>query len=455
MNVEKDCFQEGQKIALPIKDRVEDMSLSEIYASPRPPQLPKKLPKLINAVTSQTPAEFKATVSQAAFPALAIYPNHLSFTYIDNQPRELRISCLVVGGTGSGKDTCQGQPLNHILRDARERDEVNRKRLADFNAEYNSKAANCEKPKRPDDLIIQIIKSDVTRAALYQRMEEAQGAPLYIKMNEIEQWDKVEGATGRNNQFTTLKLADDEQNDFGSDRAGTQSVTVSGNLHLNWNANTTPSKALKYFQHAMTDGPISRLTLATTPRFEIGSDMPIFGRYDEKYDEKLRPFIKNLKKATGSIVCKKAQQMVKTLKEELDDYLVLTQDEVHNNLARRALVHVFRKACLIYSANGMAWEKSIYDFCRWSLHYDLWLKLKLFGDAIRNDDKKVQLSKHGPQNLLAQLTNDEKKVFTYDELVKVRQQRGMDTKGTRRLLSKWKQRGHIKQLTDDTYERLR
>ena len=245
MNNYVDSIQEGQQLALPFKKTSEEMTLSEIYGSPAPPRLPKKLPKLVNFITSLTPPEYKATVAQATFPPLAVYPKGLSFKYIDNQQRQLRISCLVVGGTGTGKDTSLRQPLKHILRDVSERDEVNRRRLADFNAEYNRKSANSEKPERPTDLVIQKIKNDITRAALLQRMDEAQGAPLYCQMSELEQWDKVEGASGRNNQFTLLKLADDEWNDVGADRAGTQSVTASGSLFLNWNANTTPSKALR------------------------------------------------------------------------------------------------------------------------------------------------------------------------------------------------------------------
>lgn len=453
----KDCFQEGQVVALPIKEKVfEEMSLSDIYASPRPPQLPRKLPKMVSVITSQTPPEFQSTVAQATFPSLGIYPQNLSFRYIDNQTRDLRINCVTIGPTGSGKDTCLRQPLRHILQDALERDVVNRKRLADFNAEYNKTPANSKKPDRPDDLIIQCLKSDITKASLYQRMDEAQGAPLYVRINELEMWDKIEGATGRNNQFTVLKYTDDEDNDFGADRAGTQSVSASGSLHLNWNANTTPAKALKYFQYVMTDGPISRLTLATTPNLEIGSDMPVFGKYDGKYDTKLRPFIENLKAATGQdIVCKPVLQIIRTLKQELDEFLILSQDEVLNNLSRRALVHAFRKACLIYAANGMKSEPALFDFCRWSLHYDLYLKIRLFGDAIRNEDKKLKFSKRGPQNMIAELTTAEKKVFTYQELVQLRRQKGMDEKGTGKLLSKWKSRGLIRQLTDDSFERLK
>ena len=386
MIVEKNCFQEGALSPLPLKG-IEQMSLTEIYESSTPPKLPQKLPKLVSTVTSQTPEAFKATVAQAMFPSLAIYPIDLSFKYLDGQERELRLNCLTAGPTGSGKDTCLRPVLKHILADAVQRDAINRGRLAEFNAEYNSKAANAEKPHRPEDLRIQVLQPDVTRAALYLRMVEAQGAPL---------------------------------------------------------------------QYVMNDGPISRLTLATTPNLEIGSDMPVFGKYDDKYDAKLRPFIENLKNATGrNLVCKPAIQIVKQIKQELDDYLVLTQEEILNNLSRRALVHVFRKACLIYAANGMKSEPALYDFCRWSLHYDLYLKMRLYGDAIRKEDNNVKFSKRGPQNLLAELTNEEKKVFSYDELVKLRLQRGMDEKGTRKLLSKWKQRGYIRLLTDDSFERVK
>ena len=445
--------EEGQATALPPSKPFEEKTLQEIYADNVPPQLPCKLPKLVKSVTSETPFKFKPTVAQAMFPPLSIYPRKLEFIYLDNQPRELRSNCLVVGGTGDGKDTCTRQPINHILADAKQRDEINRVRLAGFNAEYNRASANAQKPQRPEDLVIQTIKSDVTRAALYQRMDEAQGAPLYIRMNELEQMDKLEGSTGRNNQFTVLKLADDEGNDFGADRAGTQSVTASGCLFLNWNANTTVGKCLRYFQYVLTDGPISRLSLATVPLPEIGSKMPVFGKYDQRYDDKLRPYIQNLKQATGTIKCQKALQMAATLKEECDDFAILTQDRVFDNLTHRALVHAFRKGCLLYAANGMKWESTIFDFCRWSLHYDLWLKMRLFGDAIRKDDAGFQVSKHGPKSLLDELPTDADGVFTFEALSQLRVKKGMDANGTAKLLSKWKQRGHIEQIGDKIYKK--
>lgn len=425
-------------------------SLSRMFASNVPPAIPQNLPRLVKTVIKHTPRLYQATVAQAMFPALATYPKHLSFRYIDNQQRELRMNCLIIAGTGTGKDICTKQPLSHIIADIKQRDEINRERLKKYNEEYNNKANNKQKPQRPDDLVIQTIKSDVTKAALVQRMDDAQGAPLYVRMNELEQWDKVEGATGRSNQFTVMKQNDDEENDFGSDRASTQSVTGSGSLHLNWNANTTISKAMKYFRFVVTDGPISRLCLATIPDCEIGSDIPVFGDYDTAYDEALKPYIDNLKAATGVVDCQQAKKLIKRLKAECADFARLSQDTVFDNLTHRALVHAFRKACLLYAANGMKWERSIEDFCRWSLLYDLYLKMKFWGDQIRSADGDVQVSKRGPESLLDSLPSE----FTLEDAMRVRQQKGMDARRARKMISTWQSRDFVIQMSDVSFKKL-
>ena len=425
--------------------------LTKLFASETPPAIPDDVPKLVKAVTCNTPDKYKATVAQAMFPGLMAYPKKLGFVYIDNQVRELRANCLIVAGTGSGKDSCTKQPLTHIIADMKARDEENRKRLKEFNDEFNSKASNKQKPQRPADLIIQTIKSDITKAALVQRMDEAQGAPLYVRINELEQWDKIEGSSGRGNQFTTLKLCDDEGNDYGTDRAGTQSVTVSGSLHLNWNANTTTAKAIKYFRYVLTDGPISRLCLATIPEEEIGAEISVFGTYDEKYDAALKPYIENLKQATGTIDCQEAKALARKLKDECADFARLSQDRVFDNLSHRALVIAFRKACVLYAANGMKWEKSIETFCRWSLFYDLYIKMTVFGDLIRHADDDIQTSKRGPQNLLVMLPAE----FSFDDAKFVRQQQGLSTDNyhTKKMIRNWIDRKFVTQYSELSFKK--
>ena len=423
--------------------------LSKLFASKLPPEIPKVLPKLVKVVTQHTPQRYKATVAQAMFPPLSTYSRKLSFMYIDNQERDLRSCCLIIAGTGTGKDSCTKQPLQHIIADMVERDKENRIRLKKFNDEYNNKANNKQKPQRPDDLIIQTLKYDITKAALVQRMDDAQGAPLYIRLNELEQWDKIEGSTGRNNQFTTLKLCDDEGNDFGSDRASAQSVMASGCLHLNWNANTTPGKVMKYFKNVLTDGPISRLCLATVREQEIGSDIAVYGEYGSEFDQALKPFIDNLKAATGVIDCPQAKKLARKLKEECAEFARLSQDRVFDDLSHRALVAVFRKACLLYAANGMRWEKAIESFCRWSLFYDLYLKMKLWGDQIRYASADVPTSKRGPQSLLDQLPD----VFSIEDAKRIRQRQGYDVIKTGNMVSTWKKREYVVQMADGSYKK--
>ena len=423
--------------------------LSKVFASKEPPKIPEVLPKLVKVVTQSTPKKFIATVAQAMFPPLATYPKKLSFVYVDNQVRELRINCLIVAGTGTGKDMCTKQPLTHIIADMKERDEQNRDRLKKYNEACNSKANNKQNPPRPTDLVIQVIKSNITYAALVQRMDEAQGAPLYVRLNELEQWDKIEGCTGRSNQFTNLKLCDDEGNDFGADRASTQSVMGSGCLHLNWTANTTTSKVLKYFRYVVTDGPVSRLCLATIPEDEIGGDIPVFGEYGNEYDEALKPYINNLKNATGVIDCPEARKLIKKLKNECADFARLSQDSVFDNLSHRALVHVFRKACLLYAANGMKWERAIEGFCRWSLFYDLYLKMMLFGDLIRQAEGDVSTSKRGPQSLLELLPDE----FTVEDAANVRRKMGMEASQARHMISVWVSRRHVYQISDISFKK--
>lgn len=429
-------------------------ALTEIYLSTQPPRLPEKLPKLVKIVTSKTPDDLKPTVSQGMFPPLGVYPRDLRFLYIDNQYRELRINCLTVGGTGSGKDTSLKQPLKHLTGPMVERDKVNRQRLKEFNEKYNSTKSNKDKPKRPDDLIIQKVGADLTPARLSQLMDDSQGAFLYTQLNEFEQWYGIEGIRGQSCTFKNLKLADDEDNPFGQERAGAQSVNYMGPLGLNWNASTTPNKLQVMFRYSLIDGPVSRICLATTPDVGLAAPMPRYGIYDEAYDKALEPYIERLKEATGEIICKPASRLIERLKAECDQYTVVSQDEVFDNLSHRALVHTFRKACLLYAANGMKWEKAIEGFCRWSLHYDLWLKLHFFADQIRNANSQTQTSKRGPRNLLEQISTKEDRIFTYRDAVSVRLKNNKDEACTGNMLSQWKSRGYIEDLGNGRFRKL-
>jgi hypothetical protein len=302
---------------------------------------------------------------------------------------------------------------------------------------------------------VKSVAADITKARLSELMADSQGNIVHTRMVELDQWFAVEGyKPGPNCPFTYMKMTDDEDNPFGQERVGSQSVTYQGPLSINWNASTTPSKAAYYFRNAMTDGPISRLQLATVPDRGLGAPMPVHGKYDDKYDAKLKPYIDNLRQVHGVIDCRQAKRMAERLKDELDDFVVQSGDDVLNNLGRRALVAAFRKGCLLYAANGKKWEKAIEGFCRWSLHYDLWLKLHFFGDMIRHADSQVKTSRRGPANLLQQIPTKEDGTFTYQDAVLIRIKNGKEEEGTNVMLNQWVSRGHIERVGGGIFRRI-
>lgn len=427
----------------------DQLTLSEIYASPTPPRMNrKKMPRLLKAVTMCTPDVNIECVSQAAFPALEAHPINLEAKYIDNRYRQLRAANIVVAETGIGK-ACVDLPIKHIMADIEATTQLERKRENEYRQKFTIRNSNQDKPKR-QKYRIRNLMADLTNAALVLRTEDNDGAPLYCKMNELEQWSKIENGSGGKNQFTLMKLNDDEGNLFGAERAGTQSITAATSLFLNWNASTVPSKLIRYLRNVVTDGPISRVTLATIPDPGIGADCPVFGNYDESYDAQLKPFIDNLNAATGQIECPQACKMIRRLKAECDEFAIASSDRVFDNLTHRALVHVFRKAICLHVANGMKWERSIETFCRWSLHYDLWLKMHYFGDLIRQADQDTPVSKNGPRNMLELLPDE----FTSNELSDVRYLQGKDREGTANQIYQWVYRGLISQLTADRYKKI-
>lgn len=432
------------------------LSWEEVFASEQLPPLPSALPALIETTISQTPDLLKGTVAQVAPVAYSIYPRGLSFVYIDGRTREPRMNCLLVAKEGGGKE-CITPPIKHILAEVKEVSKRDRRRLKEFNDKYNRARSDEEKPKRPDDLDIRWLFPDITRPRLSQAMEDAQNAFLFLKLNELEDWDRLEGAKGRANSFSLMKLVDDEDNDFGQDRVGAQSVNADGCLRLNYVADTTEPKLKKYFRYIHGEGPLSRLTLGGIPTVEIGAPIPVFGSYDKKYDDSIRPFIENLKKATGTITCKQAQKMTEKLKAEIDEFTSKTQSRILDTLSHRSLVAVFRRACLIYAANGMVWEPEIEYYCRWSMQVDLYLKYKLFAEDIREATENIKMAKRGPQSLLDKITVDEQGVFTFEEVLRVYTAEGKepDEKRVNNMLSQWKTRGYIEGLSNGNYKKAK
>ena len=414
-----------------------------------PPSMPKKLPKLIQLLVSKTPDIYKPAVAHAVFPALAAHLYKVKFRYIDNVLHEATLMNVLMAGTGAGKD-CISQPINYIMADIRKRDEENLQREKQWKQEVSSKGANKDKRQRPEGLIIQEVDPDMTNPAFVMRMAEADGHFLYTKMNEIDQFDALRGSGRGGQQFQIMCLAFDPNNRYGQTRVGTGSVTEKVCIRFNWNAATTIQKGQRYFRNVLTDGPISRINFCTIPEREIGAEMPVYGTYDAAFEEELRPYIDRLTKAVGEVDCPHAFKLAQKMVEESADFARLSQSRVYENLSFRANVIAWLKGCLLYVANGCKWTRDIEDFVRWSLQYDMWCKMRFFGEDIENADKVQELPRKGPRNLLELLPDE----FTIQDAINVRRQQGMNAKGYAPMIRMWKNRHYIEQRTENSYKKI-
>ena len=404
-----------------------------------PPAMPKRLPPLIKLLISRTPKIYQPAVAHAVFPALGAHLWKTHFRYIDNVLHEATLMNVLMGETGAGKN-CISEPINHILKDIRQRDMDNLRREKEWKREMQTKGANKDKRQRPEGLVIQEIDPDMTNAAFVMRLAEAEERFLYTKMNEIDQFDALKTNANKKAHFQIMCLAFDPGNVYGQTRVGTSSVSDRVCIRFNWNASTTIRKGQAYFRSVLTDGPISRINFCMIPRREIGSEMPVYGTYGADFEEELRPYIERLDKARGVVECRQASNLAKKLVEECAEFARLSQNRVYENLSFRANVIAFLKAMVLYVAHGEKWDKSMEDFVRWSLQYDLWCKMRFFGRAIEAQEESDESTQSkGPQNLLDLLPE----IFTREEASAMRQRIGIRNDSLSQMLNNWKQRNYI------------
>ena len=416
-----------------------------IYAEV-PPQLPAKLPKLIKLLTSKVEDDFKAPVAMAVFPPLAAHLKGVNFRYIDNQVHEAAMMNLLVAPMSSGKSAVNG-PINSIIEDLVQMDKVNRQKEQEWKDEVNTMGDNKKKPVRPEDICIRIVSPDLTRAAYIQRLDDAQKAGdayLYCKMDEVDMLRKF------NDPSQLIRLCWDNSED-GQERVGTKSVTARVKTRFNWNASSTIAVTQKFFSvREVADGAVSRLSLATIFRSEF-APCPVVGEYDAQFKSQLAPYIHQLNAASGFKECRKARQLIERLGSELMELAQLAYNKPYAEFAKRGLANGFRRAMVLYLANGEKWEKPIEDFIEWSVKYDLWCKMRFFGNQMQeaiDADSRMVYHATGVSNLL---------LFVHDTFDKVEIQRVCQIHGTKTklaiLLCNWKKRGFIVKNEDGTFSK--
>ena len=212
----------------------------------------------------------------------------------------------------------------------------------------------------------------------------------------------------------------------------------------------SPDLTQKFFSiKEVADGAVSRLNLCTIIRDDF-APRPVVGEYDGTFKAALRPYIDYLNGAYGVVDCKKARQLAERLEAEIMETAQLADNKSYAEFAKRSLANGYRKAMVLYLANGEKWEKSIEDFIEWSVKYDLWCKMRFFGmkmdEAIDSDRRLVNHS--GPNNLLSFVPD----TFSLMDIQAVYQMQGKKGRLSS-LLAMWVKRGHIEKNADGTYSK--
>ena len=416
-----------------------------IYADV-PPQMPAKLPKLVKLLTSKVPADFKPAVAMAVFPPLAAHLKGVSFRYTDNQVHEPAMMNLLVAAMSSGKSLVNG-PIDCIIDDLVQMDKVNRQKEQDWKDEVSTMGDNKKKPVRPEDICIRIVSPDLTRAAYIQRLDDVQKAGdgfLYCKMDEVDMLKKF------NDPSQLIRCCWDCSLD-GQERVGVKSVTAQVKTRFNWNASSTIAVTQKFFSvREVADGAVSRLSLATIIRPDF-APRPVVGEYDALFKAQLAPYIHHLNGTSGFKDCKKARLLIERLENEIMETAQLAYNKPYAEFAKRGLANGFRRAMVLYLANGEKWEKPIEDFIEWSVKYDLWCKMRFFGNQMQeaiDADSRMVYHATGVSNLL---------LYVHDTFDKVEIQRVCQIHGTKTklaiLLCNWKKRGFIVKNEDGTFSK--
>lgn len=399
-----------------------------------PPEMPKKLPRVIAHLVKNVPEVCRPAVANAVFPALAAHLKGVKFWLIDGTEKEATFMCVTMAKQSSGKSAVN-KPIEYVIADIVERDELSRKREQDWKDAMAQKGANKEKPKRPDDICVQVLVSDMTNAAFVQRMKDADGKYLYTNLEELDLLKQLQ-TNGTKDVGKIICLCFDNGK-YGQERVGTQSVTARVDLRWNWNASSTIQKGIKFFQGRLVDGTLSRINVCTIVQDK--SKPFVYGRYDDKYAEQLKPYITNLNLATGHVECKQALDLAQRMLDKCQEDADLTDDDVLQDLAYRAVTIAYLKAMVLFICNDMTWSREIAEFAQWSLDYDLWCKQHFFGQQITEDKLHENVRQtRGRQNLLDLLPD----TFTLQQAQEMRRQQGMDD-AAQHMIRTWVYRGYV------------
>ena len=398
---------------------------------------PTKGTDFVKIALSQASKDMQNVLLPMIFPALASHLSCVKFCYSDGKWHEMcgQMGHLI-GSSGVGK----GQ-LSHLvealMRSFRQHDNVEFGKLVDWQRQMKTKAANKEKPERPD-VSFWFPPANMTNAAFLQNAmacEEQGGRTQYINLPEVDAADQLFGGHKQVSQMV--------RNIYDMQRAGALRATAEGVIgnpvmRVNMSFTSTPDSARNFYKKDMQNGFFGRIPFTFKPRGARSGKIPRQGAYGDDFLGQLDKYLVRLDSCKGEFLVKPLNKVADKLAEDMAKIADLADDDTLWELSHRSIFAAWKKGAVLWILNDQTWSRSIGEFVEWFCYYDLWSKVQVFGDMLAagsaDDDRK-----RGPQNMLDLLGD----TFTRQQLEALRVENGKNQKGATAQLCNWTNRGFI------------
>ncbi len=405
------------------------------------PMMPKlgKGTECIKILLSQVSKDVREPLVPMVFPILGAHVSGTEFQYPDltwKEPCGMMANLVAESGGNKGQ-------LSHLIeaicRDFRLHDETELKKLVEWQKQMKTRGANKEKPARPD-VAFWFPPADVTNPAFIQNamaLEALGGRTQYINMPEVEMADRMCG--GHRQVTQVLRNIYDKQR-AGALRATADGVTGNPILRANLTISSTPFATRKFYKYDLHNGTFGRMVFSYKPRTSRDGKIPRIGKFSDEFYQQLDEFLVRLDSCKGRFIIKPLNWLTDKLAGDMATMADLADDDVLWDCSKRALVSAWKAGCILWVLNNQTWTKSMGDVVEWLVYHDIWSKMQIFADMLKDGDTSTtEASKTGPKNMLDSLPD----TFNEAQLEALRTSLGKNPEGTKNQLYQWTFRGFI------------
>ena len=400
--------------------------------APKMPTLGKGT-ECIKILLSQASKDMHEPLVPMLFPVLGAHVSGAEFQYPDLSRKETCGQMANLVAESGGNKGQLSQLVEAICRDFRRHDDEELKKLVEWQKQMKTKSANKEKPARPE-VAFWFPPSDVTSAAFLQNAmacETLGERTQFLNMPEVEMADRM---CGGHKQISQMMRNIYDRQRAGALRATADGITGNPILRANITISSTPFATRRFYKNDLFNGTFGRMVFSYKARNGRDGRIPRQGKYTDDFYHNLDEFLTRLEICKGRFVINPLNKLTDQLAADMATLADLTDDDVLWDASKRALVSAWKAGCVMWVLNHQTWTKSMGEMVEWLVYHDLWSKMQIFGDLLKEGDTSTsEAHRNGPKNMLEDLPD----TFSELQLEALRAQMGKSREGTKNQLHKW------------------